>query len=116
MPTIRQAAQAGRVRTRTTRSRRRRALPRPARDVSYDLGMAARRPKVERVSQDSYRIIFDRPLEAEVALMYFGFYPNTSLFWKNGRVVSVVAPATTYEQIVRDFSDEPADPNELAGR
>lgn len=88
----------------------------PAGDVSYDLDMAARRPKIERVSQDSYRIIFDRPLEAEVALMYFGFYPGTSLFWQNGRVVSVVAPAATYEQIVRDFSDEPADPNELAGR
>jgi hypothetical protein len=78
--------------------------------------MAPRRPKVERVDGDSYRIIFDRPLEAEVALMYFGFYPHTSLFWKNGRVVSVVAPAATYEQIVRDFSDEPDDPNLAAGR
>ncbi|MGH2353466.1 MAG: hypothetical protein ACRDJN_17825 [Chloroflexota bacterium] len=78
--------------------------------------MAARRPKVERVGEDSYRIIFDRPLEAEVALMYFGFYPDTKLFWKNGRVVSVVAPSSTYEQIVRDFSGEEVDPNEAAGR
>jgi hypothetical protein len=78
--------------------------------------MASRRPKVERIGQDTYRIIFDRPLEAEVALMYFGFYPGTSLFWKNGRVVSVVAPATTYEQIVRDFSGEADDPNEAARR
>ena len=77
--------------------------------------MAARRPKIERISEDSYRIIFDRPLEADVALMYFGFYPHTKLFWKNGRVVSVVAPAATYEQIVRDFSDAPPDPNEAAG-
>ena len=76
--------------------------------------MAGRRPRVERIDQDNYRILFDRPLEAEVALMYFGFYPKTSLFWKNGRVVSVVAPATTYEQIVRDFSEEPDDPNEAA--
>lgn len=78
--------------------------------------MAVRRPKVERVSEERYRIIFDRPLEAEVALMYFGFYPDTQLFWKHGRVVSVIAPAATYEQIVRDFSDAPDDPNELAGR
>ena len=54
--------------------------------------MAGRRPKVERIGTDTFRILFDRPLEAEVALMYFGFYPGTSLFWKNGRVVSVVAP------------------------
>ena len=47
----------------------------------------------------------DRPLEAEVALMYFGFYPRTRLFWKNGKVVSVIAPAAVYDQIVRDFSD-----------
>jgi hypothetical protein len=78
--------------------------------------MAVRRPKVERVGEGSYRIIFDRPLEAAVALMYFGFYPGTQLFWKNGRVVSVIAPSTTYEQIVRDFSDGPDDPNEAAGR
>ena len=77
--------------------------------------MATRRPRIERVSDDAYRIIFDRPLEAEVALMYFGFYPATKLFWKNGRVVSVVAPAATYEQIVRDFSDTPPDANETAG-
>ncbi|MBI3972191.1 MAG: hypothetical protein HY332_12950 [Chloroflexi bacterium] len=77
--------------------------------------MAARRPRIERVGEESYRIIFDRPLEAEVALMYFGFYPDTKLFWKNGKVVSVVAPASTYARIVRDFSDEPEDPNELAG-
>lgn len=78
--------------------------------------MAARNPRVERVGQDRFRIIFDRPLEAEVALMYFGFYPGTSLFWKNGRVVSVVAPSATYDQIVRDFSDEEEDANEAAGR
>ena len=78
--------------------------------------MATRRPKVERVGDDKYRIIFDRPLEAEVALMYFGFYPGTELFWKNGRVVSVIAPSATYDQIVRDFSGEPDDPNEAAGR
>lgn len=78
--------------------------------------MPSRRPKVERIGTDTYRILFDRPLEAEVALMYFGFYPNTSLYWKNGKVVSVVAPSTTYEQIVRDFSDEPDDPNVAAGR
>ena len=48
--------------------------------------------------------------------MYFGFYPGTSLFWKNGRVVSVVAPAATYDQIVRDFSEDEEDPNEVAGR
>jgi len=77
--------------------------------------VAARRPKIERISEDSYRILFDRPLEADVALMYFGFYPNTKLFWKNGRVVSVIAPARTYEQIVRDFSDTPPDANEAAG-
>ena len=76
--------------------------------------MAARRPKVERVSDDAYRIIFDRPLEAAVALMYFGFYPDTKLFWKSGRVVSVVAPTRTYERIVRDFTGQAEDPNELA--
>jgi hypothetical protein len=75
--------------------------------------MAARRPKIERVSEDEYRIIFDRPLPAEVALMYFGFYPNTRLFWKNGRVVSVIAPSRTYQQIVRDFSDRPPDAGEV---
>ncbi len=74
--------------------------------------MAVRRPRIERVGEDSYRIIFDRPLEAEVALMYFGFYPRTRLFWKNGRVVSVIAPAQTYEQIVRDFSDDEPSANE----
>jgi hypothetical protein len=74
--------------------------------------MAVRRPRIERVGEDSYRIIFDRPLEAEVALMYFGFYPKTKLFWKNGRVVSVIAPAATYEQIVRDFSDDEPNANE----
>jgi hypothetical protein len=78
--------------------------------------VSGRRPKVERIAHDSFRIIFDRPLEAEVALMYFGFYPGTSLFWKNGRVVSVVAPAATYAQIVRDFSDDEEDANEIAGR
>ena len=68
------------------------------------------------MGDDEYRILFDRPLEAEVALMYFGFYPKTKLYWKNGRVVSVVAPAATFEQIVHDFSDEPDDPNQLAGQ
>ena len=77
--------------------------------------MASRRPRIERVSDAAYRIIFDHPLEADVALMYFGFYPDTKLFWKNGKVISVVAPSTTYEQIVRDFSDTPPDPNETAG-
>ena len=78
--------------------------------------MADRKPKVERVADDSYRIIFDRPLEAEVALMYFGFYPETKLFWKNGRVVSVIAPSAIYDQIVRDFSDEAESANDLAAR
>ena len=67
--------------------------------------MTGRQPRVERIAQDSYRILFDRPLEAEVALMYFGFYPGTSLVWKNGRVVSVVAPASTYEQIVSEWGN-----------
>ena len=74
------------------------------------------RPKIERVTDDEYRILFDRPLEAEVALMYFGFYPRTRLFWKNGKVVSVIAPAATYDQIVRDFSDDEESPNDLAAR
>jgi hypothetical protein len=78
--------------------------------------MAARRPKIERVGDYAYRIIFDRPLEADVALMYFGFYPDTKLFWKNGRVVSVIAPVATYEQIVRDFSDEAPDSNQTVER
>jgi hypothetical protein len=78
--------------------------------------MPGRRPRVERIGDDTFRIIFDRPLEAADALMYFGFYPGTSLFWKNGRVVSVVAPTSTYEQIVRDFSEDEEDPNEVAGR
>lgn len=72
------------------------------------------RPKIERINDDEYRILFDRPLEAEVALMYFGFYPRTRLFWKNGKVISVIAPATTYEQIVRDFGDDEEDANRLA--
>ena len=58
--------------------------------------------------------LFDRPLEAEVALMYFGFYPRTRLFWKNGKVVSVIAPAAVYDQIVRDFSGEDEDANSPA--
>ena len=74
------------------------------------------RPRIERVTDDEYRILFDRPLEAEVALMYFGFYPRTRLFWKNGKVVSVIAPAATYDQIVRDFSDDEDDANALAGQ
>ena len=77
--------------------------------------MAAGRPRVERVTADEYRILFDRPLEAEVALMYFGFFPGTRLFWKNGRVVSVIAPARTYEQVVEYFSDDQDDANTLAG-
>ena len=67
------------------------------------------------MSDEEYRIIFDRALEADVALMYFGFYPHTKLFWKNGKVVSVIAPSATYERIVRDFSDTPLDANEMAG-
>jgi hypothetical protein len=78
--------------------------------------MAARRPRIERVSEDAYRIIFERSLEAEVAIMYFGFYPDAKLFWKNGRVVSVIAPAKTYERIVADFSDQPENANDLAGQ
>jgi hypothetical protein len=68
------------------------------------------------VSEAEYRILFDRPLDAEVALMYFGFFPGTRLFWKNGRVVSVIAPAKTYEQIVDHFSDDVDDANSIAGR
>jgi hypothetical protein len=75
------------------------------------------RPKIERLGDDEYRILFDRPLPAEVALMYFGFYSDTKLFWKNGKVVSVIAPTSTFEQIVRDFGDEDeSDPNVIAGR
>lgn len=72
------------------------------------------RPKIERITEEEYRILFDRPLEAEVALMYFGFYPRTRLFWKNGKVVSVIAPAAVYDQIVRDFSGEDEDANSPA--
>lgn len=78
--------------------------------------MPARTPKIERIGEATYRIIFDRPLEAEVALMYFGFYPGTQLFWKHGHVVSVIAPSTTYEQIVHDFSDLVDDANDVAKR
>lgn len=78
--------------------------------------MAARRPRIERVDATRYRVLFDQPLDAGDALMYFGFYPDVSLFWKNGRVVSVIAPATTYDQIVRDFSGEDDDANTTAGQ
>lgn len=64
-----------------------------------------RTARIERVGDDRYRIIFNRPLDAAVALMYFGFYSDTELFWKRGKVTSVVAGAATYERIVEDFSE-----------
>ena len=53
--------------------------------------MTGSRGGVEPVDDDRYRVRFGKPIEAEVALMYFGFYPDVRLFWKDGRVVSVVA-------------------------
>lgn len=46
-----------------------------------------------------------------MALFYFGFYPETELHWRNGKVVAVVAPVSVYERIVRDFSDAPDRPD-----
>ena len=70
--------------------------------------MPSRRARVERVDEDRFRLVFRRPLDAEVALMYFGFYPDTQLLWHQGRVTAVVAPSAIYEQVVADFG-EPED-------
>ena len=67
--------------------------------------MASRRARVERVDGDRFRLVFGRPLEAEVALMYFGFYPDTQFLWHKGRVTAVVAPSAIYEQVVADFGE-----------
>ena len=67
--------------------------------------MPRRRARVERVDEERYRLIFDRPLAAEVALMYFGFYPDTQLHWHKGRVTAVVAATATYHRVVADFAD-----------
>ena len=50
--------------------------------------MPSRRARIERVDGDRFRLVFGRPLEAEVALMYFGFYPDTQLLWHKGRVTA----------------------------
>ncbi len=65
--------------------------------------MPSRRAHVERVDEDRFRLVFGRPLAAEVALMYFGFYPDTQLLWHKGRVTAIVAPSAIYEQVVADF-------------
>lgn len=67
--------------------------------------MPSRRTRVERVDEDRFRLVFGRPLEAEVALMYFGFYPDAQLLWHQGRVTAVVAPSAIYEQVVADFGE-----------
>ncbi len=67
--------------------------------------MPSRRTRVERVDEDRFRLVFGRPLEAEVALMYFGFYPDAQLLWHRGRVTAVVAPSAIYEQVVADFGE-----------
>ncbi|MDE2993342.1 MAG: hypothetical protein OXU67_05615 [Chloroflexota bacterium] len=67
--------------------------------------MPSRRARIERVDGDRFRLVFGRPLEAEVALMYFGFYPDTQLLWNQGRVTAVVAPSAIYEQVVADFGE-----------
>lgn len=66
------------------------------------------RASFEPIDDRRYRIAFGRPVEAEVALMYFGFYQDVQLFWKDGRVISVIAPGDTYQQILADFSEETA--------
>ncbi|MEN9615770.1 MAG: hypothetical protein RL022_1192, partial [Chloroflexota bacterium] len=38
--------------------------------------MTGSRGGVEPVDDDRYRVRFGKPIEAEVALMYFGFYPD----------------------------------------
>ncbi len=73
--------------------------------------MPRRTPAIERVDATRYRVSFDPPLEPEVALFYFGFSPETELHWRSGKVVAVIAPVSVYERIVRDFSDEPDQPD-----
>ena len=68
--------------------------------------MPSRTQAIERVDASRYRIVFDRPLEPEIGLMYFGFYPNTELHWHKGKVVAVVASVEVYERLVRDFAGE----------
>jgi hypothetical protein len=70
--------------------------------------MTSSRAWFEPIDDLRYRITFGRPVEADVALMYFGFYQDVQLFWKDGRVTSVVAPGETYQQILADFSKETA--------
>jgi len=72
--------------------------------------MAPRRPRIERVGGDRFRLLFDPPLAAEVALMYFGFFPDVQLFWQSGRVAAVIAPAAVYERLVQDFAGLAAAP------
>ena len=67
--------------------------------------ISSRRARIERADGDRFRLVFSRPLEAEVALMYFGFYPDTELLWHQGRVAAVVAPSAIYEQVVADFGE-----------
>lgn len=68
--------------------------------------MSAGRATFEPIDDARYRITFGRPVESEVALMYFGFYQDVQLFWKDGRVASVVAAGETFRQIVSDFSED----------
>ena len=71
--------------------------------------MPDRRVHVERIDEDLFRIVFGKPLKAEVALMYFGFYPNTQLLWSRGRVAAVIASAATFKQVVADFGEPDSD-------
>lgn len=70
--------------------------------------MSARRASYEPIDERRYRITFGRGVDADVALMYFGFYQDVQLFWKDGRVTSVIASGETYQQILADFSEETA--------
>ena len=70
--------------------------------------MSVLRASFEPIDDRRYRITFGRAVDAEVALMYFGFYQDVELFWKDGKVTSVIAPGETYQQILADFSEETA--------
>ena len=70
--------------------------------------MSASRASFEPIDERRYRITFGRGVDADVALMYFGFYQDVQLFWKDGRVTSVIASGETYQQILADFSEETA--------
>lgn len=78
--------------------------------------MTGSRAGVEPVDDDRYRVRFGKAIEAEVALMYFGFYPDVRLFWKDGRVVCVVAPSRIYEQILADFGGDETDSPDASER